>query len=675
MAFDNDALSMPSPNAAPISGPMPAPIAPAPDMSPAPAAPMAAATDTSTDAGPRANLVPPTGAGNGPSKYGASDAPQRPWMQILQGALWGLSGVHKEGRGGFGLGVAQGVQGYTGMKFASAKAAMDYILAKKQSEEADLSIKEHKLNLALTSAAYDAWAKRNGMPPIGTVGGDNGNDMHSSAVGMMGTIAQANGNVLPGITTTDEPMEVGDDPSKHETRVYAPTVPATYDSISKTVDPHTTSVPNMVNEARKAMGQLPLTDSQWAQSGVTPEMAGPTPGAVFKASTAIQLAQKGAVEDAAKFFNTPSLEVAKGASAEDIEAANRPVVSRLEQDIENYKARGGDQPETLKALTQRLETFKTKVDNAQDKAITDTQKRVLAGGGTQADADALYRSLGAKLQQSKPLSDNESAWMTTYEKQKTLVQQATLAAGTMTSEAKDMAAKQFLTTGNLPSYGFGPAGTKAKMDVMNRAAEIAKADPTYAGLAPASAAFAANKKTYSDLNDTLSKLQAFEAAAGANIDNFLALTSKLPDSGIPWLNTPLRQIDEKAVGAEWLPAIRAAKAVGLREVARVTNDPKMSGQLTDTARDEVNGLSPDDATVPQMKHVMNLFRTDMKNVEEGLAHQRDYIGGRLTQPTNPAINPPMPPAKHEIGDLKTFANGNVGKWDGKGFVLQPKVNQ
>ena len=68
-----------------------------------------------------------------------------------------------------------------------------------------------------------------------------------------------------------------------------------------------------------------------------------------------------------------------------------------------------------------------------------------------------------------------------------------------------------------------------------------------------------------------------------------------------------------------MPAVEAARSVALREIARVTNDPKLTGALTDSARSEVSGLSPTNATFAQIKKVATILQQDMANVHRGLS--------------------------------------------------------
>lgn len=199
-----------------------------------------------------------------------------------------------------------------------------------------------------------------------------------------------------------------------------------------------------------------------------------------------------------------------------------------------------------------------------------------------------------------------------------------ITTGALSEAAIDQAAKRYLDTGVLPPRA---AGQVAIRQVMDRAAAM---DPT-AALSRNAAVYKADQANLTNLQRTEGTLSAFEKTASKNLDQFLTLADKIPDTGLPWLNTPVRQLDEKAVGSANMAAINAARDVALREIARVTNDPKLSGALTDTARREVAGLIPTDATLPQIKAVAKVLKTDMANVHKGIneeiARVEEGIGG------------------------------------------------
>lgn len=205
-------------------------------------------------------------------------------------------------------------------------------------------------------------------------------------------------------------------------------------------------------------------------------------------------------------------------------------------------------------------------------------------------------------------------------------------AGQLSDVAMEQAARKYLETGILPP-GFGTAGTVQKTAIMNAAAKL---DPQ-AALARNQATFKADSANLTNLQKTEGTLSAFENTAGKNLDQFLALADKIPDTGIPWLNRPVRTLTANVVGDANMSAINAARDVALREIARVTNDPKLSGALTDTARKEVAGLSPANATLPQIKAVAKVLKQDMANVHAGINEQISSVKNAIGQNPNAAL--------------------------------------
>lgn len=208
-------------------------------------------------------------------------------------------------------------------------------------------------------------------------------------------------------------------------------------------------------------------------------------------------------------------------------------------------------------------------------------------------------------------------------------------AGALSDVAMEQAARKYLETGQLPP-GFGTAGVMQKTAIMNAAAKL---DPN-AALARNQATYKADSANLTNLQKTEGTLAAFENTAGKNLDQFLATASKIPDTGVPWINRPIRAVASSGLGSTEQAAFTAARDVALREIARVTNDPKLSGALTDSARAEVAGLSPSSATFAQIKRVAQVLKQDMANVHSGLKEQIASVQSGIGQnPTAPAKKP------------------------------------
>ncbi len=200
----------------------------------------------------------------------------------------------------------------------------------------------------------------------------------------------------------------------------------------------------------------------------------------------------------------------------------------------------------------------------------------------------------------------------------------------LSDTAVDQAAQRYLATGELPP-GMGVAAVNQRTAVMNRAALL---NPD-AAIARNKAVYKADSTNLTNLQRTEGTLSAFENTAGKNLDQFLELAKNIPDTGIPWINRPVRTLTKEVVGEANIAAINAARDVALREIARVTNDPKLSGQLTDSARKEIASLSPDNATLPQIRAVVKVLKQDMANVHAGLTQQIATVKASIGGNPNP----------------------------------------
>ncbi len=272
------------------------------------------------------------------------------------------------------------------------------------------------------------------------------------------------------------------------------------------------------------------------------------------------------------------------------------------------------------------------------------EQRSVAGGPVTPPAMLESKWLG--IQQKKnlgqPISAEEDAFSKSYKQFKEIVPQFNLniAASTgagqpaaavakqfgMSPEAFDQAAEKYYQTGTMPQMGRGPAGMALQRAVMNRTAELHSG----ASLAAGSAEFAANKKSLGEIQPKLDQVNAFENTAVKNLDLFTSLAQKAVDSGLPILNAPLRAA-AGMLGGQDQAAFNAARQVAVNEIAKVTSSPGLSGQLSDSARHEVEAFIPANATVGQIMHVASVLKQDMENrrtsYQEQIADIQKRLGG------------------------------------------------
>jgi hypothetical protein len=280
-------------------------------------------------------------------------------------------------------------------------------------------------------------------------------------------------------------------------------------------------------------------------------------------------------------------------------------------------------------------------------------------GGTAENPEQKYIRLQSQQGQGQALSSADQSWVQGYEKNKKLVPMLSIAAASntgagkpaadvakqfgMSPEAFDQAAEKYYSAGTLPPPGRGPAGPALGRAIMNRTAELHPG----ASLSEGSAEYKANSDSLKKIQSSFDSVAAFENTANKNLDLFTNLAQKAIDSGIPLINAPLRTA-ATMLGSQDQAALNTARQVAINEIAKVTSNPSLSGQLSDSARKEIEAFNPQSATVGQTMAVAKVLKQDMANRHQSYQEQIADIKGRIggqgganqNQNTNTPTRPP-----------------------------------
>lgn len=222
---------------------------------------------------------------------------------------------------------------------------------------------------------------------------------------------------------------------------------------------------------------------------------------------------------------------------------------------------------------------------------------------------------------------------------------------TFTPDALDMVANQFAMTGVLPPMGMGKQGTAARAKVINRAAELYKG----LDLASQKAAYESSKKSLDAMQKQFDAISSFENTATKNLDQFLATAAKIVDTGSPLVNKPLRAFAESALGSPEMAAYNTARLTVIPEFAKILNNPNLSGQLSDSARHEIEGLMKGQATLKQTVAVATILKNDVKNRHDSLSDQIKAIQTRIaTPPGHAAKTDTAAPGAPTVGSTVTY---------------------
>jgi len=186
----------------------------------------------------------------------------------------------------------------------------------------------------------------------------------------------------------------------------------------------------------------------------------------------------------------------------------------------------------------------------------------------------------------------------------------------------------YARTGIMPSLGTGSGAGRSKI------LHYAHAWAREKGLKPDElvsmrAAYAGDKASLLAFTKQFDQIKSFEQTASKNLDLFLSLAEKIPDTGVPWLNIPLRLLNEKLVGADNMAAVNTARNVANNEIAKVTSGGGLGGVLSDSARHEVAEYNPKEATFAQTKKVAGILKIDMANRIGAMTEAKADIMNRL----------------------------------------------
>lgn len=210
------------------------------------------------------------------------------------------------------------------------------------------------------------------------------------------------------------------------------------------------------------------------------------------------------------------------------------------------------------------------------------------------------------------------------------------AAG-LTDDDYKRSGEQFARTGIMPAMGRDSI-TRGK--IAHEANQWARDN----GFAPADivtmqAAYAGDKESLKKFQAQRDQIVSFEQTAQKNLDLFIGAASKIPDTGLPWLNMPIRMLDQKLVGSANMAAVNAARQVANNEIAKVTSGGGLGGVVSDSARHEVESYNPKDATFAQTLAVAKMLKQDMANrhqsMDASLSDIKQRIGGGAPQAGKP----------------------------------------
>jgi hypothetical protein len=154
--------------------------------------------------------------------------------------------------------------------------------------------------------------------------------------------------------------------------------------------------------------------------------------------------------------------------------------------------------------------------------------------------------------------------------------------------------------------------------------------------------------------------------------NILEQKAALVDSlGAPFLNTPLREIEQKFAGNTDVAAYKAALLPVQADFARILSSPTGAGVLTDESKREMQGAIGAGATPGMVKAALDVFRTDARNRKASYEASISDLTGRSIAGGHGNEAPAAPAATGEMRREQTSNLGNKRHTLDGGKTWQP----
>ena len=237
--------------------------------------------------------------------------------------------------------------------------------------------------------------------------------------------------------------------------------------------------------------------------------------------------------------------------------------------------------------------------------------------------------------------------------------------------AIDALAERAIVSGDLSGLGMGNNPLKAA--VIKRMGErINAAGGGTPSLAGNKADFKANTKSLTDLQAMADNINAFEKTAIGNWSRFEKAITDLENTGSPAFNRPINWLRTNAAGDPKVSAAIAAGQAAHTEFARLINNPRLVGVLTDNAREEVFRSLPknfEDASPAQIKKVGEILRADAAQRKNDLNSQIVEIKGRISgKPASDTTTGDRVKVKDKKGNVGTIPRSQLGQAKLEGYT-------
>ena len=231
----------------------------------------------------------------------------------------------------------------------------------------------------------------------------------------------------------------------------------------------------------------------------------------------------------------------------------------------------------------------------------------------------------------------------------------------------DFFAEGFLQNGYVPTIGYGKDGEAHKAQILSRAAELAISR----GLTPGDLAvfreITKSEQTNSTkLTSSLSNLRSFENTAIKIGDDLLKIAAKTDLGGSPLWNKYRMYMRGEVAGDSDVKLFQSQIKTFATDVAKIITNPGLGGQLTDSARHEVDEFLGGNITLEALQKIHAQLRKDFTYRDQSLQSELDQVHQITADPTkawNPRGGASGPTtAQRPAGAPENATQAPDGKW-------------
>ena len=233
-----------------------------------------------------------------------------------------------------------------------------------------------------------------------------------------------------------------------------------------------------------------------------------------------------------------------------------------------------------------------------------------------------------------------------------------VAGGVLSGAALELAAQGYLMDRRFPTnLGRGKQGAMNTIRIMERAAALANESGMNAEeTAINQIAGKAKSLALAQIVKDLAAIRPYNAMLEKNGDIAISLAEKAISTNAKLANRPINWLKQNASDNPDVAEFLAQARIVTTEAARVLNNPRLVGQLTDSARREMEAILNGDMPLESFTRVVRRLQSDGKNRVDAMVEERDSLNQSIRRPnaagqsTAPAAAAGIPQAA--INDLK-----------------------